>query len=786
MPTQPAVLGSARLNNFRLAYLPAELQRVRDWRIGFWLDGEPVRHRVRVGSVEIHDILNDAPNTASWRMEGTPPPEVGMQVRITINSNAPRLLFNGTLETTAITYEGRPAFVVYACSATDDTMRADYRRPFGYYQNVSATDVAIDLMARFAPGLTANHVQPGLAAVTVAFDGSEGFNGCLRAITKIIGGYFYWEDGDLHLFLEEATEAPDPLTPATPTLYHDPPIAATTDESQLRTRVYGRGYGEPVPVDVLPGDTMIPIKDASMYSPGGGAVIVAETAGGSPTRVLRYQAIHPGTAGGAIIGASATPSAHLTAVVVAGAGLGVGVYYYAYTWVTAAGETTPSIRAAVITGTIGTPTATPTAAIHNTGAGYAKSGWVVGGTVRFAMSYTADLSGAYTSDTDLSPISAPLTLLQQPGSAPGFMQNIQVVLKAPSDPNVTVIHGWVSYNGGPFGGMVGSSSVLPPGTAVTPGATYRVYLFDGTIGSPAAPPAPNPVIARVQLTDVALGPTGTTARKIYRTAVGGTSGSPLKLQQTIANNTSTVAVIDATPDASLGAAPPATDTAALPIPAGQVNPGSPTIPTAGLSGFPVSSWVLTAAGDYVRYTGISGNTLTGIQPAGPGAILTPLVYGDQVVPVAALYGIDTLGFVIAKGSPVHIFVQRDDFGAQAAAALRESTATYAADGIHEHMLVDERRAESSLTALCDADLAMFAYPLVTAAYVSMDVKTKSGKPIVIALPSPAIDATLTIQEVTITQLDIGPGVPARFATTASSVKFRLEDLLRRLSALLPE
>ncbi len=785
MPYQPAILGTARLNNFRLAYQGAALERIRDWRVQIWIDGEPSRHRVRVGSVEIHDILNDAPNTASWRMDGTPPPEPGMQVRITINRDAPRLLFNGMIESVALTYEGKTPQIVYACSATDDTMRADHRRPFGYYRNVSATDVAIDLVARFAPGLTATHVQPGLAAVTVAFDGTEGFNGCLRAITKIIGGYFYWEDGDLHLFLEEATEAPDPLTPATPTLYHDPPIAATTDESQLRTRVYGRGYGEPVPVDVLPGDTMIPLKDASMYSAGGGDVIVAETAGGSPTRRLHYQAIHPGTGSGALIGASAVPSTKPTAAVVAGTGLGVGVYWYAYTWVTASGETTPSTRAAVITGTIATPAAAPTAANQNDGAGHLQPPWVAGGTVQFAVSYTADMSGLYTSDTALGPASAPVTLVAQPGM-PGSLQNVGVTLVAPSDPNVKVIHCWVSYNGGTFVGMVGPNSFLPSGTPVTPGATYHLFLFAGAIGTPAAPPTPNPVIARVQLTDVALGPTGTTARKIYRTNVGGTSGSPMKLQQTIANNTATVAAIDATPDASLGAAPPATDTAALPFPAGQINAGSTAILTAGVSGFPVSGWVLTAAGDYVRYTGISGNTLTGIQPAGPGAIITPLVYGDQVLPVPALYGIDTLSFVIAKGSPVHIFVQRDDVDAQQAAAVRESTSLYTADGIHEHMLTDERRAEPSLTALCDADLRLFANPLVTVAYVSADVKTKSGKPIVIALSSPSINETLVIQDVTITQLDIADGVPARFATTASSVKFSLEDLLRRMSALLPE
>jgi len=122
-------------------------------------------------------------------------------------------------------------------------------------------------------------------------------------------------------------------------------------------------------------------------------------------------------------------------------------------------------------------------------------------------------------------------------------------------------------------------------------------------------------------------------------------------------------------------------------------------------------------------------------------------------------------------------VQRDDLGAQAQLAAIDHS-----DGIIEHLITDERRGETSLTQLCDADLAQYAQPIQTVPYATRDPKTKSGKPITFNLASPAINATLTIQEVTITEINFAPRLNPRFTVTASSVRFSLEDILRRLGA----
>jgi hypothetical protein len=73
----------------------------------------------------------------------------------------------------------------------------------------------------------------------------------------------------------------------------------------------------------------------------------------------------------------------------------------------------------------------------------------------------------------------------------------------------------------------------------TPGAQFSITTTSGNQG--------------VSLTSIPVGPSVTTKRRVYRTAVG---GSQLKLLTTISNNTTTT-FSDTTADASLGANAPA-------------------------------------------------------------------------------------------------------------------------------------------------------------------------------------------------------------------------------------
>lgn len=871
MPTQPAILGTARLNNFRLGYRPAALTAVRQSRATILIGG--VLARVRKGSVVIRDVINDEPNTCSLTVSAQTPPADGQRLRITVNSDTPRLLFDGAIETVTESYDGKPAQVMYACTAQDDTPRANRRIPLGYWANISATQVGQELVGAFAPGFTTNHVQAGLPPITVHFEGSEaGMNGCLRQISKLIGGYFYWEARDLHLFTAEATDLPDPLDATPGRFLDDPHIRITWDDSQLRTRVYGKGHQEASQSDVAAGGTQIPIGDVSMYNTGGGKFISESQIGAYTGTVVGGQ--------GALVGTTVTPTNAPTVTPSPSTGLAAGSYTWEVTFGTAAGETLPgpgtttaiggalpppttaptpgaptsggsvtsgvhqygityttasgetlptALSGSVTTGGIASYVTPPQAPSATTDTGHTQSYWSIGHTVTVRTTYitaSGETTGSGSSNT--------VTIIEIPPST-GSPCAISVTLTASSDPAVTGIRVYYTHSAGTGSGRESSSYAntsttvsapvaivagSPPGsnTAISTYAntvplsaiqigptgttgrkvyrtvaggsqlkllttianntatTYTDTTADGSLGA-NAPTTATAVSGAADLSAIPIGPSGVTSRKLYRTPVG--PATPYKLVTTIANNTATT-YSDTTPDASLGAAAPSTDTSGLVAQSGDVPAGSTTMLVTS-TGFAISGggWAFIGALP-IRYTGTSGNSITGIPSTGPGSLTTTVRYGSEVIAASMLTGVTGLVRPLIKGAPIHIWVQRDDTAAQALLVAREGEG----DGIIEHRIVDERRGEASLIALCDADLAQFSRPLVTVTYATRDVKTKSGKPIVINIPSPAINQTLTIQDVTIDQIDIAPGLAPRFTVTASSVRYSLEDLLRRMASQL--
>lgn len=770
MATVPAIVGTARLGNFRLGYQPAALQAIRQTKVRILLAGTDVS--VRVAGLSIRDVLNESPNTCSLKIDH-PPPTSGQALRITINSDAPRLLFAGTIQTDDLTYEGKPTQLVYPCTAVDDTFRVNKRRPFGTFTNVSATTVAQTLVSSDAPGFSASGIAASLPTVTITFDGSTSFMGCFAQLATLIGGYCNAEDGVVSLFLTDTSDPPDDIDSTPGRFLDNPPITVSRDDSQLATRVYGKGHAEAVPVDVAIGETVVPVMDSVMYNPLGGQVIASTTPDGAASEILTYTGIQ-NTAAAAQVGPGAAPSVAPLVQGRSGAGMSAGTRSWAYSFVTAAGETIPSPARSLTLGTITAPVALVE---HSTVyGGFPANGIVIGDTVDYAYSYGAGATDADIScETDRGPSLTIVKVVDPNFGAPYWRHNYMTFLFS-EDPQVSRIHFWRRVNGGSWQLATDNTLFNYTGFGTTP---QLWFIENSTFAVTALTPAPTP--RQAAISGVALGPTGTTARKVWRTEAG---LSQLKLQQTIANNTSTTGVQDATADASLGANAPTTDTSGLIPPFGQVNAGSASILTAGTGVLAAPGWVLTQSGDYVRYASITGNSLTDIPTSGVGAILNTVYYGDTLIAVPALTGVTGLTKALMKGSPVHLWVQRDDGVAQAAAAARESTTGYTSDGIHEITISDERRGEASLIARCDAHLALFANPIVTVQYATRDVKTKSGKPVDFNLTSPAIVDTLVIQDVTITEIDVAPRLAPRFTVTASSVRFTLEDLLRRMNALL--
>ena len=114
---------------------------------------------------------------------------------------------------------------------------------------------------------------------------------------------------------------------------------------------------------------------------------------------------------------------------------------------------------------------------------------------------------------------------------------------------------------------IGAAPTAALAAALTAGTAMGIGLYDYvyTYVSPDGESTISPVTAitttsgnqKVNLSGITVGPTGTTARNIYRTVVGG--GTAYKLLHQIADNTTTT-YIDATADASLGAAAPTAPT----------------------------------------------------------------------------------------------------------------------------------------------------------------------------------------------------------------------------------
>jgi hypothetical protein len=708
---------------------------------------------VRLATFSIHDVINDEPDACAFTVNEAPWPEVGMEVNVTLNSNTPRHLFNGAVQSVETTFEGEPKQQVCHAHAADDLAALD-RVPFGTWTNISASTVAAELLASFAPGFTGTHIEAGLPTVSIILDGSEGWGGALRQIAGLIGGAFYVEDRDLHLFLTEATDTPDPIDLAHPFLY-DPAIMASSDDSQLRTRVYGRGHGEAVLNDVPAGGTSIPVSNAAAWfsATGGQAISVTQRitytgVGLANTPALNtWQTQTPAYPVGSVSWNDVIWVPALALFVAVGDSVAMtspnGITWTAQT--IPAGQYggvawSPTLALLVATNiTTGTVATSPTGVTWTTRTPSEANAWQ-GITWAPALALFVAVASTGTHRVMTSPDGITWTM-----QTAASVQPWNAIVWAASL-NLFVAQAYV-----------GSGGVNCTMTSPT-GVTWTIRASGNNLMALAWSPVLGLLVA-VGGGAVGVGVVMTSADGITWTAravpalnywfdVIWADGLFLAVANTATGSPNQIM---ASADGVIWS----------------------TYTGAGVGAWTGIAWAPTiqrlvvvgaSTGAIQVMTVTPDGSLTGIPASGTGSITLPLI----------------------TGTPINIWVQRDDLTAQAAAAARETTAVRVSDGIHEYLVSDERRNEASLTALCDAHLAMFANPLVTVGYATRDVKTKSGKSIVVDLAVPDIDQTLTIQEVSITEIDVAPGTPPKFTATASTLRYSLEGMLRRLSGLIQE
>ena len=574
----------------------------------FYVNGAPADSRVRWPSVTLQDVLGAQPNTGTLTFD-TVAPHVGDAIAIGLGSMAPAdLLFGGEIQNLEATYQADARNLglrEWPVDLIDHSFALNKRRPFVSFVNESATTAAQQLVATYAPGFTSAHVQAGLPTLTINFDGSQTLLECLNAIAQAIGGRTKVDySRDVHLFLppEPGLVMPDPITLDNPPL-NSPPIRFTVDLSQCRTRVYGKGHGETIPSDISIGETILPVESIAFFNAAGGRAIASLTSDGAQTQQLTYAGIQVGGVG-TVVGPGAAPSAQPTATPVPGSGLLNASYYYAYTWITAAGETLPSPIAIVFCGPLADPTSHPTlnppvsGTGPNAGLHYYGVSFVAGSGETLALTSTNNVTTVEVSaPTSYGITGYPTYAYNQSSDFIGMTMRYActVVLPDGTESGMNAMSaGDTILSGG--SGMIGLSArvvtePLPVGAAgfriyasrnggsswhvcnlyaggtQTAGSVVTPYLWENLSRFDAAPglPAPSGTISRrtVPLTTVPIGPPGTTARRIYRTAANAAyAPGNFKLAATISDNVTT-SWNDTVPDSSLTGALPASNTSAL-------------------------------------------------------------------------------------------------------------------------------------------------------------------------------------------------------------------------------
>jgi hypothetical protein len=287
-------------------------------------------------------------------------------------------------------------------------------------------------------------------------------------------------------------------------------------------------------------------------------------------------------------------------------------------------------------------------------------------------------------------------------------------------------------------------------------------VIDAELG--AAPPlVPTAGASSVQLSSIPTGPASITARRLYRRDSFGVYRFVAELKDNI-----TTGYLDSLAETELGDVAPTVSTiGAL--------PGSTMIDVASTSPFRSAGGWVTSGSQVIRYTGISGSTLTGIPASGPGSLVSPLEAGAEVIAAPLLTG-TTLPAALARGDAPTVLETVNDVPAQEAMIALEGGGT----GIYEYAFGDSRWGYKEANAAGTADLRLFSRPIETIRYACRDRKSRSGTTVNINLPSQSISGNYVIQSVTIDQLGIRKGLIPRFTVEASSVRWSFEDLLRQI------
>lgn len=744
------------------------------------------------------------PSTATLVFKADPADWFPVKLQPVSVTTGTTLLFAGTI--TAIRrlrFRNSQRVVRYECRCKTGHRKLDRRLVNQGWASTSATTIVTELFANWTSGFTTHHVQAGLPSITLP-NKMEYPSRVLDRLCDAVGATWYLDDAnDLHLFIgtEVGVTMPDALDT---TNLRFRQFTWTSDDDQIRTRVYVEGLGTTTTQVALAGASRIAIADSSMFSASGGLVITPEA------DIFTYTGLDIGGIVASVAGSVPGPASAPTIAGTTNGGILSGTYRYQVAFANASGETTPSSASLAATpvaisapgsspsvNTLGstlcnlafnayryritfvtslgettgssstsfTPTR-PTGLVAGQQYPFASAGGsgVLTGNYSYALAYRTPFGEGNLSifGSTAAPVGETVTLTH------GFATSIywDDVAPLPSGYGITAViyrtqAGGSTYfelveldlNAGSFTDNIPDNDLGPSkrsgytagvehasltsialgGTGTLARRIYRTkgagseYFYIGqisdnttttftdttpdsslTVGLPLTNTAGGQT---VQLSGIAIGGTGITQRILYRTKNG---GSDYFYLATLNNNVATT-FTDNIPDTSLGRSPLTTSSL------GAIT-GDTSLTLSSVVGFPSAGFVV-ADGQFISYTGISSNTLTGIPASGAGSIKSTLKGGVSVTTQAMLTGVSGLGGDLIDGHELNLLVQRDDAAAQAAITAVDPDD----DGIYEHYVQDRRLSIAGATARGDAELDLGAYGLESMSWITTDPLTWPGR-----------------------------------------------------------
>ena len=707
---------------------------------------------LRVEGMAIREYAAGQPNTLTCRVWNFTPVH-GQEIKVGLTSLADaNLIFGGIINSITTVYEGdKPTQLAYdlVCQGFDAPQLLNRRKVIKKYTATSASTIAAALITDNVQGFPApSSVEASLASVAEITFTNDDVAEALDQLAKRVGAIWYIDYAkDLHFFVTSTLGgSATAITDAAPGGARA--VTYKVDISRCRTRAYVEGLGSSILADVAVGQTSIPVDDSSMFNGSGGTAVLG------PQRVTYTGKSAIDGNASQVAGATVSVSA-LTAAVSSGVagGLQTGAYLYKVTMLVNSGESAAgTASSSVSVANVSAPTG-----LTDSGSVTATS--ATGGGLTASATYQYELN-FYTARGTTQGGGAGTVTLGGGDNAVAFVN-----LATSSDARVIGRRLYRVDTG------IGGDRRLVIDVPHNSSYSFTDKVAEANRGDlqPSTNASGN---GQMALTSIPTGAAGTTGRRIYRTAAG---GSEYRLVGTIHDN-STTTFTDRMSDDSRGAVAPAVSTA------GEFA-ASTTLNVADLSKFNSGGGWVRAGNQVIRYTGRSASSgqgnLTGVPSSGIGAIASNINTNSQVVALPSLEGVPSSStgsvlYAVQQGDPINLLVTRNDTSAQTALATLTGY-----DGIVEEYIRDNRLSETEAAAFGDARLAVLKDPLVTVRYETRDTTAKPGRTVAINIASPPINATFRIQAVTVTgdqALAAGTANPLR-QVEASSQRFSFEQVL---------